>query len=424
MLISPPLTVAVHSAWIASCAFSQTAAALSAVRMAGVPSSAPPTPTDFTDALRMLVEAESPSDVPEALQRAQHVLADLGESVVGTTPARTGTDDETVALTWHLGDHDDPARVLLLGHVDTVWPCGTITTRPFEVRGGRAYGPGVFDMKAGLVAGLQVLAGLERDLPVSLMVTADEEVGSWASRDAILEEAGRAQAVLVLEGAGPGGAVKSARKGWSVYQLQLRGVAAHAGLEPHRGRNALVRLAGLVGELSSLDGQAPGRTVTPTRASAGTTVNTVPDAAELHVDVRTADPTDQQHVDRLVSGLAGTDESGVEVLVRGGINRPPMQRAAAAPLLERLHRLGDPESPRLPDAAVGGISDANLTAAAGIPTLDGLGAVGGGAHADDEWVDLAATAQRVPLIESLIRELVRHPLEASPTGGPSMRRAR
>ena len=387
------------------------------------PSSAPPSPA-FTDALRLLVEAESPSDDRAALRAAQGVLADLGRSVVGTPPERAGTPDETVALTWHLGDRDDPARVLLLGHVDTVWPCGTTATRPFEVRDGRAYGPGVFDMKAGLVAGLEVLGRLGPDLPVSLMVTADEEVGSWASRDLIVQEAARAQAVLVLEGAGPDGAVKSARKGWSVYELHLRGTAAHAGLEPHKGRNALVRLAGLVRELSALDGAAPGRTVTPTTASAGTTVNTIPDVAELHVDVRTADPADQERVDRLVGALAGTDGSGVEVRVGGGINRPPMQRAAAVPLLERLHRVRAPGSPPLADAAVGGISDANLTAAAGIPTLDGLGAVGGGAHADDEWVDVAATVERVPLLESLIHELVRHPLEASPTGAPARGEAR
>ena len=301
--------------------------------------------------------------------------------------------------------------MLLLGHVDTVWPRGTIKTRPFSVTDGRASGPGVFDMKAGLVAGLHVLSAIDGDLPVSLMVTADEEIGSWASRDLILEEAARAQAVLVLEGAGPDGALKSARKGWSTYQLRLKGVAAHAGLEPHKGRNALVRLASLVGELTALDGAVAGRTVNPTKASAGTTTNTIPDVAELSVDVRTEDPADQQVVERAIRGLAGSDESGVEVRVGGGINRPPMERSTALPLLERIRRLeaatrcGAGE-----DVAVGGISDANLTAAAGIPTLDGLGAVGGGAHAGDEWVDLEATIRRVELITALIDDLVREPL--------------
>jgi glutamate carboxypeptidase len=378
-------------------------------------SSAPQAASGFTDALCALVEAESPSEDWVALAQAQDVLAEVGRDLLGTGPTRMGPDGEPVALTWHRGDPADPARVLILGHIDTVWPRGTLAARPFEVRAGRAYGPGVFDMKAGLVAGLHALSGLGPDLPVSLMVTADEEVGSWASREAILKEAARAQAVLVLEGAGPEGAVKSARKGWSIYRLGFHGVAAHAGLEPEKGRNALVRLAGLVHELCALDGRAPGRSVTPTTAVAGTTVNTVPDTAELAVDVRTADAADQQEVDRLLTALAGTYADGVEVRVGGGINRPPMERAAAVPLLERLQHLKASDQPVI-DVAVGGISDANLTAAAGIPTLDGLGAVGGGAHADDEWVDLDATRQRVPLLDTLVRDLISDPLGA-PTPG-------
>ena len=384
--------------------------------------SIPPTSV-FADALRELVNVESPSDDREAVARAHHRLADIGQSLLGVAPSWAGQDDHAAALTWHRGGPEDPARVLLLGHVDTVWPRGTIETRPFDVRDGLAYGPGVFDMKAGLVAGLHVLDALDPEMPVSFMVTADEEIGSWASRELIFEEAARAQAVLVLEGAGLDGALKSARKGWSVYQLQLRGVAAHAGLEPHKGRNALIRLASLVGELSALNHQVAGRTVTPTTASAGTTVNTVPALAELSVDVRTEDAVDQQEVDRLIGVLAGTDQSGVEVRVSGGVNRPPMERAAALPLLDRIRRMETPGSAPVADIAVGGISDANLTAAAGIPTLDGLGAVGGGAHADDEWVDLDATIQRVPLIVGLIRDLVRNPLDVSLREAASMRRA-
>ena len=377
-----------------------------------VPHRSSPSTEDFVDALQSLVEAESPSDDPEAVSRAQRTLADLGRSIVGADPSSVGPSDRPVAQTWHRGRPDDPARVLLLGHIDTVWPCGTLDTRPFEVRNGHAYGPGAFDMKAGLLIGLHALDALGPDVPVSFMVTADEELGSWASREVILEEAARAQAVLVLEGAGPDGAVKSARKGWSVYRLRLRGVAAHAGLEPHQGRNALVRMAGLVGELGALDGQVTGRTVTPTTASAGTTVNTVPDAAELGVDVRAEDSVDQQHVDRLIGALAGTDRSGVEVEVSGGINRPPMERTAATPLLERLRRIRSAGTPTI-DIAVGGISDANLTAAAGVPTLDGLGAVGGGAHAEGEWVHVAATTQRVPLVADLLDDLIRDPVGAS-----------
>lgn len=371
--------------------------------------------SEFAEALRQLVGAESPSEDREAVRRAQVTLAELGESMLGEPPAWTEPPDGPAVLTWRRGRPDDSARVLVLGHVDTVWPSGTTRTRPFEVRDGRAYGPGVFDMKAGLLVGLDALRGIDPDLPVSFMVTGDEEIGSWASRELILAEAAHAQAVLVLEGAGPDGALKSARKGWSVYQLQVRGVAAHAGLEPHKGRNALVRLASLIAEVTALDGEVAGRTVTPTMASAGTTINTVPALAELSVDVRTRDVADQQEVDRRISALAGADQSGIEVAVRGGVNRPPMERDAALPLLDRLGRLATADAPLLPDIAVGGISDANLTAAAGVPTLDGLGAVGGGAHADDEWADLEATIRRVPLVAGLIHDLIHHPLEASPS---------
>ena len=369
----------------------------------------------FAEALRQLVETESPSADRGAVRRAQVTLAGLGESLLRAAPAWAGPADGPATLTWRRGRPDDAARVLILGHVDTVWPCGTTSTRPFEVRDGRAYGPGVFDMKAGLVVGLHALSALDPELPVSFMVTGDEEIGSWASRDAILEEATRAQAVLVLEGAGPDGALKSARKGWSVYRLRLKGVAAHAGLEPQKGRNALLRLASLIGELSALDGQVAGRTVTPTTASAGTTVNTVPAVAELSVDVRTPNAADQLEVDRRIGALAGTDRSGVAVQVGGGVDRPPMERRSALPLLDRLDTMSSPGGQRLADVAVGGISDANLTAAAGVPTLDGLGAVGGGAHADDEWVDLEATTRRIALVADLIRSLVHHPLEALPT---------
>lgn len=387
-----------------------------------MPSPTTPSTTELAEALRILVDVESPSEDHGAVHRAQAALAELGGSLVGAEPAWLEPSEGPATLVWRRGRREDPARVLVLGHVDTVWPCGTTRTRPFDVRDGRAYGPGVFDMKAGLVVGLHVLRASDPELPLSFMVTGDEEIGSWASRDLILQEAAQAQAVLVLEGAGPDGALKSARKGWSVYRLRLRGVAAHAGLEPHKGRNALVRLASLVTELAALDGQVPGRTVTPTTASAGTTVNTVPAAAELGVDVRTSDVADQQEVHRLVTALAGTDATGVAVEVSGGINRPPMERGSAVPLLERLSR--SRTSAPLIDVAVGGISDANLTAAAGVPTLDGLGAVGGGAHADDEWVDLEATTRRVPLIAELLRDLVREPLHPTRSETESTRRRR
>lgn len=369
---------------------------------------------DFVDHLRTLVSAESPSADRAAVSRAQDSLAGLGAELLRVEPRRHGGGPEPVSLEWRVGDPEDPRRVLLLGHLDTVWPVGTLRRRPFAVEDGRATGPGVFDMKAGVVAGLHTLAEIGTDVPVTLLVTGDEEVGSGASRKLIERAARHCQACLVLEGAGHDGAVKSARKGWSFYTLVFRGVAAHAGLEPENGVNVLPVVAEAVGRVSDLGTSLPGTTVNPTTAHVGTTTNTIPDHGELTVDVRCATASDQQRVheamQRLVADVAGT----ARVELRGGVNRPPLQEPAARPVLDRLAavllRLGE-DVPA--DVSVGGISDANLVAALGVPTLDGLGAVGGGAHAEHEWIDVARTRARVPMLTALVRDLLETPLDTA-----------
>lgn len=368
--------------------------------------------------LQLLVEAESPSSDVTAVRGAQERLADLGTRLVGAKPHwEEGAGVPVVS--WHLGDPDDRRRVLLLGHVDTVWPVGTLEQRPFTVADGRARGPGAFDMKAGLVVALQVLARLDDDVPVSLVVTGDEEVGSAASRHVIEREAARAQACLVLEGSGRDGAVKSARKGWSFYTFTCRGKAAHAGLEPHEGVNALRGLADLVLRVVALDAPEDGLSVTPTMATSGTTVNTVPAHGELVVDVRSPAPDQQRRVDAQLRELTRRRPHGVEVQISGGVNRPPMTYASAAPLVERLRGLANRHAwPEPSDVAVGGISDANLTAALGVPTLDGLGAVGGGPHAEHEWVDLNPTQRQVDVVSALVRDLVKNPLKTDATTPP------
>lgn len=370
--------------------------------------------TDLTELVAALVSVESPSSDLGAVRDAQRRLAALGCDLLGAEPTWSDTGGAPV-ISWHRGDPDDPARVLLLGHVDTVWPRGTLERRPFRTDGDLATGPGVFDMKAGLGVALLALSGLPADLPVSLMVTGDEEVGSPASRALVEEEARRAQACVVLEGAGPGGAVKSARKGWSFYTYTCRGRAAHAGLEPHRGVNALVGLAHVVRRLEELGDPPSGVTVTPTLASAGTTVNTVPAQAEVTVDVRCATPEQQSDLDRHLRSLTGCTEAGVHVGIDGGVNRPPLTERLTAPVLGRLRDVAARRGWPVPeDVAVGGISDANLAAAVGTSTLDGLGAVGGGAHADDEWVDLPATYDRIGLVAALVADLAEAPLTDLP----------
>lgn len=367
---------------------------------------------EFVDAVRALVSVDSPSSEPGAVLEAQRVLEDVGHGIVGAKPSHQGSEAGPGCLSWQRGEPDDPRRVLLVGHVDTVWPLGTAAARPFSVEDGRACGPGVFDMKAGLVIGLHVLAALGEDVPVTLLVTGDEEVGSAASKAMIESAARTSQACLVLEGAGPDGAVKSARKGWSFYTLEFTGRAAHAGLEPEKGASVLPPVAEMIARINQLDAPSSGVSVNPTTVHAGTTVNTIPAHGELAVDIRCSTAEQQTAVDRAVRDLARDLSGQVSIAVHGGINRPPMSRAGASSLVDRLASVQSGRGRSVPHAvAVGGISDANLTAALGVPTLDGLGAVGGGAHAVNEWVDLEQTHERVPMVAALVRDLIDSPLE-------------
>ncbi|GAA4891987.1 M20/M25/M40 family metallo-hydrolase [Actinomycetospora straminea] len=357
--------------------------------------------------LERLVVAESPSSDPTALRACRDVLAEIGTARLGVDPTELdgGPDGEPGGLLWRLGPAA-AAPVLLVGHLDTVWPRGTLDRRPFTVADGRATGPGVFDMKAGLVQGLHALAALQEvgaGVPVAFVVTADEEVGSAVGGPAVTAAAAEARAALVLEGSADGGALKHARRGWSFYEIEVAGRAAHAGLEPHAGHNALRDLARIVTRLDELADDTT--TVTPTLAAAGTTRNTVPDAARVTVDVRCADLAAQERVDRGLRALVET-EAGLGARVAGGVNRPPMEAAQAQDLLATARACCTRLDVAWPgSAAVGGVSDGNLCAAAGTPTLDGLGAVGGGPHAEHEWVDVTRMPERAALVAALVTDL-------------------
>ncbi|MEV4259308.1 M20/M25/M40 family metallo-hydrolase, partial [Spirillospora sp. NPDC049652] len=296
-------------------------------------------------------------------------------------------------------------------HFDTVWPIGALATHPFAVADGKLTGPGCFDMKAGLVQIFHALALLDDlgDLDgVTVLATSDEETGSRDSRELVESEARRVPAVLVLE-ASEDGALKTARKGVSTYDLRIGGKAAHAGLEPHRGVNAAVELAHQIQAVTALADPAAGTSVTPTVASAGTTRNTVPAAAELLVDVRAATTAEQFRVDNAVRGLRPV-LPGARLEVTGGPDRAPLQETSSASLFALASRLyGELGLGELRGVAVGGGSDGNLTAGVGTPTLDGLGAVGGGAHADHEHVVVAELPNRTALLAALIRELTARP---------------
>jgi glutamate carboxypeptidase len=346
--------------------------------------------------LRSLVEVESPSLDAGALAASAAAVAAVIEGRLGGK-AELVDSEAGPHVRWSGGGQP---RVLILGHHDTVFPLGTLARRPFTVSGGRVTGPGVFDMLGGIVQAVHGVAALDDLSGVEILVSADEEVGSFASRALIEERALACGTVLVLEGAADGGGLKTGRKGCGTYFVTVDGKASHAGLEPEAGVNALVEAAHLVLEIAALNRPAAGTTVTPTVAAAGTANNVVPARARIEVDVRVTSAQEQARVEAAFAALE-PHLDGPVVTVDGGFNRPPMPEAAAAGLFAAAQRL----LPGIEGRSVGGASDGNLTAALGVPTLDGLGAVGGGAHADHEYLELDRMAERASLITGLVREI-------------------
>ncbi|WP_134740038.1 M20 family metallopeptidase [Nocardioides sp. 503] len=377
----------------------------------------------FLADLRELVECESPSSDLDAVARSADVVARVGAAHLGAEPERIVLDGVT-HLRWRLGA--GPRQVLLVGHHDTVWPLGTLAVRPFSVEDGVVRGPGCFDMLTGLVMAFHALGslasteGAEALDGVTVLVTGDEELGSPTSRGLIEDEARLASAALVLEASADGGALKTERKGVSLYDVRLHGRAAHAGLEPERGVNATIELAHQALVVAALGDPDLGTTVTPTAGRSGTTTNTVPAESSFAVDARVRTVAEQDRVDAAMQALRPVlDGARVEVL--GGPNRPPLEEAMATDLLERARRLASELGlPDLTAVAVGGASDGNFTAGVGTPTLDGLGAVGGGAHADHEHVLVAPIGGRTALLARLVADLLAEPLRTTndlhPTG--------
>lgn len=352
--------------------------------------------------LEELVTCESYSADHAAVARSAHVVADQGSRLLGARP-KTLVIHGVTHVQWTFG----APRILLLGHHDTVWPIGSLKTHPWSVEQGIARGPGVFDMKAGLVQMFHALASLPSLDGVCVLFTGDEEVGSDTSRPLIEDLAGQCAATFVLEPSAPGGALKTSRKGVSLYDLTVHGRAAHSGLEPEKGVNAATELAHQLLELSRIADTVtartrPGTTITPTVMSAGTASNTVPARADLSVDVRVPTAAAQDIVDQLLRALQPHDPEA-RLGISGGPNRPPLDPAAS----HKLFALADDIASRLGldplrQAAVGGASDGNYTAGAGCPTLDGLGAVGDGAHADHEHVVTATMPDRARLLAALV----------------------
>ncbi len=296
--------------------------------------------------------------------------------------------------------------ILLLGHLDTVWDLGTLSRMPFRIRNGRAYGPGILDMKSGIVCGLWAIRTL-RALklrphgPVRFFLNSDEEVSSIAFRTEILAEAKRAKAVLVLEPAAAGGALKTARKGVGEFRITVHGRSAHAGVNPASGVNAISELARQLLRIENFARAGRGLTLNVGVIEGGTRSNVIPERASAAVDVRIPRLRDREMIERKVYGLKPIHpEAHLEIT--GGINRPPMERVRAVALFRQARELGRELGMELQEAFTGGGSDGNFTASLGIPTLDGLGGVGDGAHALHEHVVIRELPHRAALLAALL----------------------
>ena len=351
--------------------------------------------------LSVLVEAESPSRDVDRLTVHARLVSGMMVRLLGSAPDLVASP---VGPHIHWRGGGEP-RVLILGHHDTVHPAGTLAARPFSVTGGIAAGPGVFDMKAGIVQAIHAVAALADRSGVEILLSSDEEIGSRESRALIEERALACGSVLVLEPSADGGALKTGRKGTGTFEVRVRGRASHAGLEPEKGINSLVELANLIPQIVAIADPSRGTTVTPTVASAGTADNVVPENASCFVDVRVAVPEEKPRVEAAMAALRGS-VPGTEIEVLGGIGRPPMHESAAAVLMGIAAQVAaEAGIKNLDGVVVGGGSDGNFTAAVGVQTLDGLGAVGGGAHSADEHVVVAEMPHRAALIAGLCQRL-------------------
>jgi glutamate carboxypeptidase len=299
--------------------------------------------------------------------------------------------------------------ILILGHLDTVWDVGTLRRMRFRVARGRAYGPGIFDMKSGIVCGLWAVralraVGIEPGRPVRFFLNSDEETSSVAFRKELLQEARQARAVLVLEPAAAGGALKTARKGVGEFRLTVHGRAAHAGIDPAAGVNAIDELARQLLRIAKFAEPRRGLTVTVGMIEGGTRPNVVPALASARIDVRIPRRQDGVVIEHKMRSLKRIDPRA-RLEIEGGINRPPLERAMARELFCLARKVGRRMGMGIQEASTGGGSDGNFTAALGVPTLDGLGGVGDGAHALHEHIILLELPRRAALIAALIAAL-------------------
>jgi glutamate carboxypeptidase len=359
--------------------------------------------------LQRTVELESPSDNKAALDRMGEFLAQEFEQLGGKI-----TFDQQKEAGNHLkvefGGKTQSKPMLLLGHFDTVWPLGTLASMPFGINSGRAFGPGVYDMKAGItmmifaIKALSAAGGQHR--PITVLLDSDEEVGSTTGRPLVEDTAKNCEAVLVLEPSqGPKGFLKTSRKGVGDVTIRVRGRASHAGVDFEKGRSAIVELARQLLEVVKFTDLSRGITVNPGVIQGGTRSNVVAAEAWVEVDLRIARAADAAELMQKFGALKPFDpECSIEI--SGGINRPPMERTEGTVKLFRIaQELGSPLGMNVEESSTGGGSDGNFTSALGIPTLDGLGALGEGAHASNESIVIEELPRRTALLAGLLQSL-------------------
>jgi len=365
--------------------------------------------SNILDTIQQLVEIESPSDLKAAVDRLSTVLASRFSEIGGKVRLHRQEKFGNHLQINFAGATRNAKPVLVLGHIDTVYSIGTISKMKHRIAKGRVHGPGVLDMKGGIALGFHVMEALlmwhngRLPRPVTVLLVSDEEIGSQSSRAITEKLAMQSEAVLVLEPAsGLNGAVKTSRKGVGEYTIQVTGKAAHSGLDFEKGHSAVLELARQTIEISKLNDLKRGITLNVGKISGGTRVNVVPASAEASIDVRVATKEDAAEMHRRLRALKSFDRN-CTISVTGEINRPPMQRTSGvAALYAKAQVIAEILGWELEEASVGGGSDGNFTAALGIPTLDGLGAVGEGAHAEHESVVISELPRRAALLAGLI----------------------
>ncbi|WP_096156843.1 MULTISPECIES: M20 family metallopeptidase [Bacillus] len=308
-------------------------------------------------------------------------------------------------------DAVDP-KIILVAHMDTVFPEGTVAKRPFRLEGDIAYGPGVVDMKSSLVEMLYAIRGLQYENQdcyknIQIILNSDEEVGSPKSKKLIEEEAVGKEYALIMEPARKDGSLVSSRRGGGRYKIIVKGKSAHAGIEPQKGRSAIEELAYKVIQLNGLTDYKKGISVNVGLIEGGSSVNTIPPMAVAHVDIRISEIEQAEYVEQKIKEICSmNDVSGTEITYKGAINRPPLEKNEQnEQLFDIIQGVGKEIGLQFKDTATGGGSDAAFTSATGVPTIDGLGPVGGNAHSENEYVEIKTLPERTLLLAKTIERL-------------------